>query len=144
MKGIRIVDKNLFEKYMDKEDLDRIVFYPTVAKMWEHCEAEYANKMAIQDGREYSYAELGQDIAKYRGVLASNGVKKGDRVCVLVPSCYDFAKVFFAIQTLGAVAVLLPLQLDEKTIFGCCKKFNANLLVYHESLKTKVEFAKPP
>ena len=138
MKGIRIVDKNLFEKYMDKEDLDRIVFYPTVAKMWEHCEAEYANKMAIQDGREYSYAELGQDIAKYRGVLASNGVKKGDRVCVLVPSCYDFAKVFFAIQTLGAVAVLLPLQLDEKTIFGCCKKFNANLLVYHESLKQKL------
>ena len=135
------VTENYFKSYTDQETLNKIVMYPTLVEMWEHCEKEYQDKSAILDEREYSYKELGEDIAKYRGVLVNNGVKKGDKVCVLVPSSYDFAKIFFAIETLGAVAVLLPVQLDEKTIFGCTQKFNAKTIVYHDSLAQKVELA---
>ena len=142
MDDIRVIDTNLLAPYTGQENIDKIVLYPTLKEMWEHCESEYADKIAIQDGQEYSYKTLGEDVAKFRGVLVNNGVKKGDRVCVLAPSSYDFAKVFFAIETLGAVAVLLPVQLDEKTIFGCSKKFNANLIVCHETLTSKAELAK--
>ena len=142
MKEYMNVDKNLFASYTDKETLDRIVMRSSLAEMWEKCEEEFKDKIAIQDGKEWTYAELGRDIARYRGALVNKGVKKGDKVCMLVPSCYDFAKVFFAITTLGAVAVLLPVQLDEKTIFGCTKKFGADLIVYHETLEEKIELAK--
>ena len=142
MKEYMNVTENFFSSCTSKETLDRIVMRSSLAEMWEKCEEEFGDKVVIQDGKEYTYAELGQDIAKYRGVLKENGVKKGDKVCVLVPSCYDFAKVFFAVTTLGAVAVLMPVQLDDKTIFGCTRKFGADLVVYHESLKEKVELAK--
>lgn len=142
MKEYMNVDKNLFASYTDKETLDRIVMRSSLAEMWEKCEEEFKDKIAIQDGKEWTYEELGRDIALYRGALVNQGVKKGDKVCMLVPSCYDFAKVFFAITTLGAVAVLLPVQLDEKTIFGCTKKFGADLIVYHETLEEKIEVAK--
>ena len=141
MKDYLKVTENYFKSYTDEETFNKIVMYPTLVEMWEHCEKEYQNKSAILDEREYSYKELGEDIAKYRGVLVNNGVKKGDKVCVLVPSTYDFAKIFFAIETLGAVAVLLPVQLDEKTIFGCTQKFNAKTIVYHDSLSQKVELS---
>jgi len=136
------VDKNYFTSYTNEETLNKIVMYPTIVEMWEHCAMEYANKVAIIDEKEYTYKTLDEDIAKFRGALVSSGVKKGDRVCVLIPSSYDFAKVFFAIETLGAVAVLLPVQLDEKTIFGCTQKFGAKTIIYHESLSEKVEFSK--
>ena len=110
MKEYMNVKQNLFTAYTDKETLDKIVMYPSLVEMWKHCEKEYSNKIAIQDEGEYSYATLGEDIAKYRGALAMQGIQKGDRVCVLVPPCYDFAKIFFAIETLGAVAVLLPVE----------------------------------
>ena len=142
MKDVRVIDQNLLAPYTGQENLDKIVLYPSLREMWEHCEEEYKDKVAIVDGQEYTYSQLGKDIAEYRGALIDSGVKKGDRVCVLIPSCYDFAKVFFAIETLGAVAVLLPVHLDDKTIFGCCKKFNSNLIVFHESLEEKVSVAR--
>lgn len=142
MEDIIVGNKSLFEKYTGKENIEKIVLYPTLKEMWEKCESEYASRVAIQDDKEYTYAQLGKDISLFRGVLASNGIKKGDKVCILVPSSYDFAKVFFAVETLGAVAVLLPVHLDDKTVFGCCKKFNANTIIYHNALAAKVELAK--
>lgn len=142
MKDVLVVDKNLLASYTGEENIEKIVLYPTLREMWEHCETEYAEKVAIKDGQEYTYAQLSKDIAEYRGVLVNNGVKKGDRVCILAPSSYDFAKVFLAVETLGAVGVLLPVHLDDKTIFGCCKKFNADLLVYHDAMEAKVSVAR--
>lgn len=142
MKDFMNVDKNYFTPYTDKETLEKIVMYPTLLHMWEHCEEEYKNKTVIIDDKEYTYGKLGEDIAKFRGVLVKNGINKGDRVCILVPSSYDFAKVFFATQTLGIAAVLVPVQLDDKTIYGCTLKFRAKAIIYHESLAQKVELAK--
>lgn len=134
-----LIKENLFKKYTDEETFNKIVNYKTINEMWEHCAREYAEEIAIEDaGQKYTYSKLDFDSACFRSVLIDNGVKKGDRVCLLAPSSYDFVKAFLAITTLGATAVLLPVQLDEKTIFGCTMKFGAKTLVYENSLEAKL------
>lgn len=136
------VKENYFRKYTDEETFKKIINYPTVVDMWKHCVEEYAEDFAIQDGEKYTYAKLEDDASKFRGVLANAGIQKGDKVGVVIPSSYDFAKVFIALATYGAVAVLMPVQLDERTIFGCSQKFGCKAVIYADSLEAKMTIAK--
>ena len=121
---------NIFEKYTDKATFERIVDYENVAKMWEASVAEFPSNVAVIDGdARYTFAELDAEIAKFRYLLSQNGVAEGDKVGVLAPNSANFIKAYFAINTLGAVAVLLPAHLDQMTVFGCTMKFGMNALV---------------
>ena len=42
----------------------------------------------------------------------------------------------------GAVATLLPFQLDEKAIYGCSLKYNLKAVFYDPAFEEKVSFAK--
>ena len=132
---------NVFAKYTDAETYAKIVDYASVSEMWKHSVLEYANALAIVDnGENITYAQLEEEVAQMRGYLFSQGIKKGDNVGVFIPNSAAFVKAFLAITTIGAVAVLLPPQLDEMTVFGCSMKFALNALVYSPALADKVKF----
>ena len=107
---------NTLEQYRNYtgECFSRIKSYDTVAQMWEERSKEYAQLVAIEyDGKSYTYAQLAEDVAKYRTVLKSKGVS--GRVALLIPNSYDFVKAFLAAVTLGCTAAVLPAHLDEKS-----------------------------
>lgn len=135
------VNTNLFAKYMDEAELAKVIKYPTWTEAWQKSAQNYADLTAIVDGVNYTFGQLDEDVAYLRGELSKNGVKKGDRVCVFAPSSYAFVKAFLAVVTLGAVAVLVPAQLDERTVFGCTMKFNSKYILFENSLKEKVALA---
>lgn len=125
---------NTLEQYRNYtgECFSRIKSYDTVAQMWEERSKEYAQLVAIEyDGKSYTYAQLAEDVAKYRTVLKSKGVS--GRVALLIPNSYDFVKAFLAAVTLGCTAAVLPAHLDEKSAFGVCRMFGASTLVYADA-----------
>ncbi len=129
----------MFSKYTDESTYQKIVSYDSVSQMWKTCQEQYGNSIAISDnGQTYSYCQLENDVAYFRTTLLNNGVKYGDRVGIFIPNSYDFVKAFIAVTTLGAVAVLLPAHLDEKSVFGISLKFNLTALVYSDALKEKL------
>ena len=132
-----------FEKYTDSLSYSKIVDFNSVSEMWQSVTREYAEKVALCDGGvNYTYAELEAEVSVARGFLLENGVKKGDKVGIYCPNCKDFVKSFLAVTTIGAVAVLLPPQLDEMTVFGCTMKFQMSSLIYSPALAEKVGFLK--
>ncbi|MBQ3934719.1 MAG: acyl--CoA ligase [Clostridia bacterium] len=131
-----------FRKYTTPETFEKIVEYPSVSAMWKACLASYAEREAIVDnGQTRTFEQLERDAASFRTVLRKAGLKKGDRVAVLIPNCYDFAKVLIAVTTSGMTACVLPAHLDEQPVFGCCMKFGAKALVYEPALESKTAFA---
>ncbi|MBP5231137.1 MAG: acyl--CoA ligase, partial [Clostridia bacterium] len=131
-----------FRKYTTDETFDRIVEYPSLSARWKTCADAYADREAVvDDGHARTFAELERDAASYRTVLRKAGLQRGDRVAMLLPNCYDFAKVLIAVTTLGMTACVLPAHLDEKAVFGCCMKFGAKALVFEPSLEEKTAFA---
>ena len=119
-----LTNANVFKQFATDGEFEKIVTYDNVTKMWQNSLKNYANNVAIvDDGKSYTYQELDAQISYFRGVLASKGIKAGDRVGLFLPNCALFASTFMAITTLGAVAVLLPAHLDDKTVFGCSLKF---------------------
>ena len=132
---------SVFEKYTDAATFAKIVDYASVSEMWEHSVAAYANDVAIVDnGETLTYAQLESEVAKLRTYLLAQGVKSGDNVGIYIPNSAAFVKAYLAVTTIGAVAVLLPPQLDETTVFGCSMKFALSALVYSSALAEKVKF----
>lgn len=54
-------------------------------------------------GRSYTYAALAQAVRTVAAGLAAHGIRKGDVVGLVSPNHPDFAVVFYAVATLGAI-----------------------------------------
>jgi len=74
--------------------------------------ANYPNSPAIAfqgpgapKGVTLTYRELEEQVAKLAGVLASLGVKKGDRVGLILPNCPQYVIAYYACLRMGAVVV---------------------------------------
>jgi long-chain acyl-CoA synthetase len=55
--------------------------------------------------RRLTYGDLLAEVEQFARALSSLGVRKGDRVGLVLPNCPQFVVAFYAIQRLGAVAV---------------------------------------
>jgi len=56
-------------------------------------------------GSTTSYAELGTQVAAAARVLAAQGVKPGDRVSLIMPSCPQAVVAFYAVLEVGGIVV---------------------------------------
>ena len=133
----------IYRRYTGEETFKRIKHYDTLSQMWEERSKEYAELTAVMDnGSSYTYAQLADDVAKFRTVLKNSGARKGDTVALYIPNSYDFVKAFLAVVTSGCTAAVLPAQIDEKAVCGCCMMFRASALVAAESLSANTAVAK--
>jgi acyl-coenzyme A synthetase/AMP-(fatty) acid ligase len=77
-----------------------------LAGFWRNTH-RYAERLALRDtakGRDWTYAELGDDVARVAGGLAARGVRPGDVVTFQLFNGAEFALLYLAVQHLGAIA----------------------------------------
>ena len=123
-----------FEKYTTGECFKSIINYGTVVRLWNHSVSSYGDNTAIVDGRYYSYNEVESLAAAYRTVLLNAGLVKGDRIGICLANGIDFAKVVLAASTLGICSLLIPPQLPDAALAGCCLKYQLKALVTGRTL----------
>ena len=64
-----------------------------------------ATVWAVPGGMTLSYRQLMEQVEKFSAVLTSLGVKKGDRVALILPNCPQYVIAYYAIVRIGAVIV---------------------------------------
>jgi len=129
------INENKFLKYASKETLDKIVKFPSISHMWENCVSQYGDLPAVEDGEKYTFSQLNKDVASLRTILKEKGVKPGDKVGLFMPNSYEFIKTYLAVTTSGAVAALLPVHLDQKSVYGLSMMFGLTAVIYADSTK---------
>jgi long-chain acyl-CoA synthetase len=76
--------------------------------MLEKAAGRYGKKTAVvMDERRLSYAQLDEASNKIANALLGMGIKKGDRVAMLLANSPEFAAIYFGVVKIGAVAVPL-------------------------------------
>ena len=139
----RIPVCDAFARYCSAETYAQIVDYPCVGAMWEHCLSAYGELPAVTDGETaYTYAQLEEAAARVRGTLQANGVQRGDTVAIYMQNSCDFVIAFLGCATYGAVALLLPPQLPEQAVFGCCYKYRVKLILTTPQLAANTASAR--
>jgi long-chain acyl-CoA synthetase len=76
-----------------------------------------------------TYRELDAGAARFAGLLASHGVRCGDRVAVLLPNVPAFAEAYFGALRLGAIVVPLNMLLAEREIVEKIEHSGSSVLV---------------
>jgi long-chain acyl-CoA synthetase len=76
--------------------------------MLETAARQYGGKTAVAMGeRRLSYAQLDEAANKVANALLGMGVKKGDRVALLLANSPEFAAIYFGVVKIGGIAVPL-------------------------------------
>ena len=89
----------------------------SLAEAFESTAQQNLHKEAVVYGDvRLTYGELARQVDALAYGLAKLGVKKGDRVGLLLHNCPEYVVAFFALAKIGAVSVLLNPQLRRRQL----------------------------
>ena len=89
----------------------------------------------IYEGRAISYADLAARALATSGRFSRLGVRRADRVALLLAGCPEFAEILHALPYLGAVAVPLNRRLSPAEIARQFADSSARLLMYDSAAR---------
>ena len=99
-------DRPWLASYADGVPADVIVpDEPLTASLSRAAERYPARVAVVFEGRETTYRELADEVARAAGALRSIGVHAGDRVAIALPNCHTHVVAFWAVLRLGAIVV---------------------------------------
>lgn len=118
------------------EDIGSYTFPAMLANTLE----KYSDRPALSfvSGEPINYDAVGQKIASLRETLYCSGVEQGDRVVLLGPSSPEWGIAYFAITTLGAIAVPLLPDFSAKEVDACIRHSEATTLIISTRLADRV------
>ena len=107
--------------------------HPSEAKslpeLVELAASSFGEKTAVEDqGKTINFIQLCLDSKKASLSLQRLGIKRGHKVCIWAPNCYEWIIIAIAIQNLGAVLVPLNTRLKGKEASYILKKSEVEIL----------------
>ena len=91
---------------------------------------QYGEKTAVALGEcRLSYAELDEASNKVANALIKSGVRKGDRVAMLLPNNPDFVVIYFGVVKTGGIAVPLDVRYKVDELISLLNDSQPKVLV---------------
>ncbi len=82
--------------------------YATIQEMLSHQVVERPDRPClVHNDRRWSYAEFAEEAERVARAFAAHGLRRGERVALLLPNCPEFLWAVFAMARTGAVFVPL-------------------------------------
>jgi acyl-CoA synthetase (AMP-forming)/AMP-acid ligase II len=80
--------------------------------------------------REITWFEFEAQANKLANALIAHGVRKGDKVALLMINCLEWLPIYFGILKTGALAVPLNFRFTAEEIRRCLDASEAKILIY--------------
>ena len=110
------------------------------AEVLEKTAARQAQKIAIIAKEEQlTFGELNRQVQALASHLQQEGIRRGDRVGLLLPNSTAIPLSYYATQKIGAVTVILDARLKGKELQGVLSDADLSLLIVHSQLFSEVE-----
>ena len=107
-------------------------------KTWREYELIQPNPS--NSGRsEMTWGEFDKKANRFANLLLSRGIKKGDRVAILLMNSIEWLPVYFGILKAGALAVPLNYRYTADEIKYCLKLSDSSVLVFGPEFTGRVE-----
>lgn len=89
--------------------------------------------------KEITWSEFNKKANRFANLLLTRGIKKGDKVAVLMMNCIEWLPVYFGILKTGALAVPLNYRYESKEIKYCLELAEADAIVFGPEFIGRVE-----
>ncbi|MBE6599306.1 MAG: acyl--CoA ligase, partial [Ruminococcaceae bacterium] len=89
--------------------------------------------------REMTWKEFDVKANRFANLLLTRGIKKGDKVAILLMNCLEWLPVYFGILKTGALAVPMNYRYTADEIKYCAELADVNTLIFGEEFIDRVE-----
>lgn len=89
--------------------------------------------------REITWNVFNEKANRFANFLLSRGVKKGDKVAILLMNCLEWLPIYFGILKTGALAVPLNFRYSSEEIDYCVNLADVDILVFGPEFIGRVE-----
>lgn len=90
------------------------------------------------EGRPFTYQALNGRINQLCHLLQKKGIKKGDRLSVLLHNCNQFIEIFFALSKIGAILVPLNWRLAGPELEFILKDSGSKFIIFEPDFEAVV------
>ena len=116
----------------------------TLADMFRESVRAYAERPAVESfGKRLSYAELGQAAEAVGAWLQAQGLRKGDRVAIMLPNVMAYPPIIFGVLLAGYTVVNVNPLYTARELTHQLKDAGARILFVLENFGHTVEGALP-
>ncbi len=100
----------------------------------------YPDKRAIVCGkRRWSYREFDERVTRLSRYLTDYGIRKGDKVALLLPNCHCFLEAYYGIAQIGAVSVPMNYRLSPQDIAFILEDSESKALIADPMFEKQVD-----
>ncbi len=93
-----------------------------------------------ESGRqEITWKEFNKKANRFANLLLSRGIKKGDKVAILLMNCLEWLPIYFGILKTGALAVPLNYRYTSEEIRYCLDLSDSDVLIFGPEFIGRVE-----
>ncbi len=89
--------------------------------------------------RELTWAVFDEKANRVANMLLSRGIKKGDRVAILMFNCLEWLPIYFGILKTGAIAVPFNFRFDSNEILYCAELAEVHILIFGPQFIGRIE-----
>lgn len=89
--------------------------------------------------RELTWRQFDIQANRFANLLLTRGVKKGDKVAILMMNCIDWLPVYFGILKAGAIAVPMNFRFSAEEIEYCSDLADISVLVFGPEFTERIE-----
>ena len=116
----------------------------TIGDYYDRCVDFYRDNTAITfKDQSYTYYEMGHNSLCLGNALQKIGLKKGDKVALLMANCPEYIFCEYAIAKIGGIRVPLAVLLSSNDHIYMMNQAESVALIYHESLAARVNDMMP-
>ncbi len=89
--------------------------------------------------KELSWRDFNRSANRFANLLLSRGIKKGDKVAILLMNCIEWLPVYFGVLKTGALAVPLNYRYAADEIKYCLELADADVIIFGPEFTGRVE-----
>ena len=89
--------------------------------------------------REITWSVFNEKANRFANMLIGRGVKKGDKVAILMYNCLEWLPIYFGILKTGAIAVPFNFRYDAAEILYCAELAQVDIIVFGPAFIGRIE-----
>ena len=100
-------------------------------------------KALIFEDHPFTYQEINQRTNQLCHFLLERGIRKGDRVSVLLYNCHQYIEIFFALSKIGAILVPLNWRLAAPELKFIIEDSGSRMLIFEPEFEEVIASIRP-
>lgn len=89
--------------------------------------------------REITWSVFDEKANRFANMLLSRGIKKGDKVAIIMYNCLEWLPIYFGILKTGAIAVPFNFRYDADEILYCAELADTDMIVFGREFIGRIE-----